>query len=226
MGLPHRDRDAGCPAAVQLAKARVAVALGVLLDVLVPQDLKRDVLALQLAVNRCPIRLGAAAVPLLLPGCGKELPFEHRVGHVGRQGPTETGGSEPLQRQPNRRRRHADPTGDLVAGHPGGIQPKHVAHLAHRDPLCWHRPLPWQKPKERTLSGPAETPSNRATSSRNAERNHLGTASDIKSEWRARSSRNPGRLPSESAAQWPEVGNVIRASERNRHDVTDFPAVH
>lgn len=21
-----------------------------------------------------------------------------------------------------------------------GIQPKHVAHLAHRDPLCWHRP--------------------------------------------------------------------------------------
>src|SRR5205814_9474786 len=60
-------------------------------------------------------------------------------------------------------------------------------------------PLPWQKPKERTLSGPAETPSNRATSSRNAERNHLGTASDIKSEWCARSSRNAGRLPSESA---------------------------
>jgi hypothetical protein len=57
---------------------------------------------------------------------------------------------------------------------------------------------PWQKPKERTLSGPAETPSNRATSSRNGGRNHLGTPSDIKSEWRARSSRNPGRLPSES----------------------------
>ena len=52
----------------------------------------------------------------------------------------------------------ADPAGDLVAGYPGGLQPKHVAHLAHRDPLCWHRPLPWQKPKERTLSGPAETP--------------------------------------------------------------------
>jgi hypothetical protein len=45
----------------------------------------------------------------------------------------------------------------------------------------------------------AETPSNRATSSRNGGRNHLGTPSDIKSEWRARSSRNPGRLPSESA---------------------------
>jgi hypothetical protein len=63
--------------------------------------------------------------------------------------------------------------------------------LAHRDPLCWHRPLPRQKPKEQTLSGPAETLS--------SGRNHLGTASDIKSEWWARSSRNPGRLPSESA---------------------------
>ncbi len=137
-------------------------------------------LALQLTVNRGPIGLGATAVPLLLSGCSEELPFEHRVGHVGWQRPAETGGSEPLQRQPNRRRRHANTAGDLVAGHTGGIQPKHVAHLAHRDPLCWHRPLQWQKPKERTLSGPAETPSNRATSSRNAERNHLGTASDIK----------------------------------------------
>ena len=87
----------------------------------------------------------------------------------------------------------------IIAGHTGGIQPKHIAHLAHRDPLCWHRPLPRQKPKEGTLSGSAETPFNRATSSRNAERNHLGRASDIKSERRARSSRNAGRLPSESA---------------------------
>jgi hypothetical protein len=43
--------------------------------------------------------------------------------------------------------------------------------------------------------------SNRATSFRNAERNHLGTPSEIKSEWCARSSRKPGRLPSESARE-------------------------
>src|SRR5438067_10323309 len=85
MGLPHRDRDPRCPATVQLAKTRVAIALGILFDVLVPQDLKRDVLALQLAVNRWPIGLGATAVPLLLSGCSEELPFEHRVGHVGWQ---------------------------------------------------------------------------------------------------------------------------------------------
>jgi hypothetical protein len=57
-----------------------------------------------------------------------------------------------------------------------------------------------QKPKERTLIGPAEAPSNRATSSRNAGRNHLGTPSEIKSECRATSSRIRGRLPPESAA--------------------------
>jgi hypothetical protein len=96
MALPRRDRDAGRPAAVQLARPRVAVAIGILLDVLVPQDLQRDVLALPLAANRRPIRRGAAAVPLLLAGGGEELPFEHRVGHVGRQWPTEPGGSEPL----------------------------------------------------------------------------------------------------------------------------------
>src|SRR5215471_558607 len=47
---------------------------------------------------------------------------------------------------------------------------------------------------------PAETPLNRAKSSRNAGRNHLGTPSDIKSEWWATSSRIRGRLHLESAA--------------------------
>src|SRR5690242_21107700 len=42
---------------------------------------------------------------------------------------------------------------------------------------------PVQKPKERTLTGPAEASPNRARSSRNGGRNHLGTPSDIKSEW-------------------------------------------
>ena len=49
-----------------MSEPRVAVAVGILLDVLVPQDLQRDVLALQLPVNRCPVRLGAAAMPLLM----------------------------------------------------------------------------------------------------------------------------------------------------------------
>jgi hypothetical protein len=37
MGLPHRDRELAFPAAVQFAEARIAVALGIALDVLVPE---------------------------------------------------------------------------------------------------------------------------------------------------------------------------------------------
>jgi hypothetical protein len=84
VGLPHRDRDAGRPAAVQLAEARVAVAVGILLDVLVPQDLQRDVLAPQLAMKRDPIGLGAATMPLLGADRGKELRLQRRVGHLRR----------------------------------------------------------------------------------------------------------------------------------------------
>jgi hypothetical protein len=59
--LPHRDRDPRCPAAVQFAEAGVAIAVGMPLDVLVPQDLQRDVLALQLAVDCRPVGFGAAS---------------------------------------------------------------------------------------------------------------------------------------------------------------------
>jgi hypothetical protein len=58
---------------------------------------------------------------------------------------------------------------------------------------------PVQKPKERTLFGPAEAPPTWATSSRNGGRNHPGTPSELKSEWWARSSRIRGRVPPESA---------------------------
>src|ERR1700758_1966048 len=203
MGLPHRHRNPRRPAAVQLAKPRIAIAVGVLLDVLVPQHLQGDVLALELAVKRRPIGLGTATVPLLLADRGKELRFQRGVGELRRQRPPEPGVGEPLQCQPHGRRRNTYSAGNLVAGQPGGLQPKHVAHLAHCDPLCWHRPLPWQKPKERTLSGPAETPPTRATSSRNGGRNHLGTPGEIKSDWRATSSRIRGRLPPESAHKRP-----------------------
>jgi hypothetical protein len=38
MRLPHRDREPASPATVQLAEARIAIPVGMLLDVLVPQD--------------------------------------------------------------------------------------------------------------------------------------------------------------------------------------------
>src|SRR5580658_6919044 len=61
--------------------------VGMLLDVLVPQDLQRDVLALQLSMDRGPIGLVAAAMALLGADRGKELRFQHGVSHLGRQWP-------------------------------------------------------------------------------------------------------------------------------------------
>src|SRR5271169_269099 len=88
-----------------------------------------------------------------------------------------------------------------------------------RCPLCWH-PLPLQKPKERTLVGPAEAlPTGR---------HHPGTPSEIKSECRARSSRIRKRLPPESAGMpfWRSMFRrkrrkaVARNFQAARHDAT------
>jgi hypothetical protein len=46
---------------------------------------------------------------------------------------------------------------------------------------------PVQKPKERTLIGPAEAPRNRATSSRNAERDQIRMVGEIIADWRTTS---------------------------------------
>ena len=77
----------------------------------------------------------------------------------------------------------------------------HSAHMAHGCPLCWH-PVPLGKVKG-TVSAPAEAPFRsppiRATSFRKGGRNHLGTPSDIKSDWWATSSRIRERLRPKSA---------------------------
>jgi len=82
-------------------------------------------LVLQLPMKRRPVGLDAAAVPLLGADGGKKLRFQRGVRRLGRAMASRPGGSEPLQRQPNRRRRHNPPGGTiLVAGYTGGIQPK------------------------------------------------------------------------------------------------------
>src|SRR5439155_25229974 len=204
VGLPHRDRQPRRPTAVQLAEARIAIPFRATLDVLDPQHRQGDVLAFQVAMNLSPIGLGMTPMALLGAGRREQRRLQRAVGHLRRQWPAQPGTGQSLQGQPDRRRRNADSEGNLVEPDPGGSQTKHFAHLAHHCPLCWH-PLPVQKPKERTLFGPAEAPLNRATLSRNAGRNYLGTPGEIKSEWWATSSRIRGRLPPESAAGYSRL---------------------
>jgi hypothetical protein len=61
VALAHRDRELAFPDSVQLAEARVAVALRVARDVFVPLDRQRDVLALEFAMDARPVGLGLTA---------------------------------------------------------------------------------------------------------------------------------------------------------------------
>src|SRR5215831_2855870 len=81
---------------------RVAIALRLMLDVLVPQDRQRDVLALQLAMDGCPVGLDMTTMALLGPGVGKQPCLKHRIGHLFRQRPTEAGSFETAKRRPHR----------------------------------------------------------------------------------------------------------------------------
>ena len=63
--LPHRQRQRLLERPIELAKADVAVPARMGGDVFVPDDLQRDVLALQLAMNRRPVRLGVKPMAAL-----------------------------------------------------------------------------------------------------------------------------------------------------------------
>ena len=100
-------------------------------DVLIPQHRQRDVLALELAVDLGPIGLDAVAITLLGADRREQCRLQSGVGHLRRQWPAEPGARQPLQRQPDSRRRNTYAAGNLVEPDPGGPQTKHFAHSAH-----------------------------------------------------------------------------------------------
>jgi hypothetical protein len=94
---------------------------------------------------------------------------------VGRQRPTETGGSEPLQRQPDGRGRHADPAAISSPNTPEAFNRSTSRTWTSQSSLLASSP-PVAKAKGADAKRSAETPSNRATSSRSGGRNHLNAA--------------------------------------------------
>jgi len=90
--------------------------------------------------------------------------------------------------------------------------------------LCWHPCPPVAKPKERTLSKPAETPCDRClprrTSSPNGRRNHLGTPSEITPDSRATSPRNPHHaFDFEKLVDWQPEDRELNHIWRESHIV-------
>jgi hypothetical protein len=190
VGLAHRDRELALPAAVKVAEAGVAVALRIALDVFVPEERQRDVLALELPLDVRPVGLGLPPVAVPRPGLREQPRLERGIGHLVGQWPAQPGGLEASDGRADRRRGHADPTGDLTVRYTANeLQPKHFAHMAHGHSLCWH-PVP---PSESRRSGPESASRGtgpRARSSRNGGRHHLGMAGGIMLEQRAASPRN------------------------------------
>lgn len=103
VALTHRHRQPTFPAAVELAEARVAVAVRVALDVLIPQDRKRHVFALEFAMDADPIRLGVATMPLLGGGDAVQACFQNFVGHLVSKRPAQPRRCKALQRLAHRR---------------------------------------------------------------------------------------------------------------------------
>src|SRR5215510_14366594 len=106
-----------------------------LLDIFVPQNRERDVLALEFALDHCPVRFGLAAMALLRPGVLVQLGFEDRVGEVVRQRPGQPGLRKSLYGLTDRRRREPCSPSDLVFGNSDRTKTQNLAHLAHRNSL-------------------------------------------------------------------------------------------
>ena len=87
MHLPHRRRQLRFKAAIEFAKPRIAVAARVGRDIFVPDDQQSDVLALQLPMDRRPIRLGVAAVSSLAPAIGVKRSLQFGIADPLRQRP-------------------------------------------------------------------------------------------------------------------------------------------
>ena len=104
VGLAHDHRQLGCEGPVQLAEARIAQAIRLLGDVLLPQDRQGDMLALQLAMDGDPVRLRLPRRPGLGAAFAVKPLFKLAVAEPLRQRPAQTRGVEPNRGEADRAR--------------------------------------------------------------------------------------------------------------------------
>ena len=132
--LAHGRREPALPAPVELAEPAVAVAVGMLRPVLLPQQSQRHVLAPQLAMDHRPVRPS-----LHPPGHAAHRLEQHRLEcpirqHLG-QRPDEARPRGALEIVTQRRLPDAEARGDLAHRKAVGSQPQGIPDLPHRQPL-------------------------------------------------------------------------------------------
>jgi hypothetical protein len=117
--LPHRRRQLRFKAAIEFAKARVAVTAGIGRDIFVPDDQQRDMLAFQLTMHRRPSRLRVTPMSSLASAIGVERLLQLGVAQTFPKRPRKPGARQPAQRLPDRGWREAQTPRDLARRHPG-----------------------------------------------------------------------------------------------------------
>ena len=113
MRLPHRHGQLRFEGAIKLAEPRIAVTAWIRGDIFVPDDQQGDVLALQLAMDRRPIRLRQAAMAAFAAPIGVKRRLQIAVAQPFRQRPSEPRALDALQRLPHGRGRDAKAPRDL-----------------------------------------------------------------------------------------------------------------
>jgi hypothetical protein len=112
--LPHRHRQPRLPAAIEFAEPRIPISVRMTRDVLVPHDRQRHVLALEVLVDRRPIRIGMAPVTGLLASPREQDLLQSGIGLVRGNTLRHPGRRHAAQRQTHRRGRNPNPDTDLA----------------------------------------------------------------------------------------------------------------
>ena len=130
------------PATVEIAKPAVAVTHGMNGAVFLPEQRQRHTRALELAVDRRPVRLrlnkAAGAADRV-----EQPRFQLGFRHLRRKRPRERGPFNPLQILTGRALPDAEARRDLTGRQSAGVKPQRFSDLPHRQtlhaPLCPYR---------------------------------------------------------------------------------------
>ena len=133
MALAHDRREPARPAAVVLAKGRVAVAVRMLATIFVPEQRKGDPRPLQFPVDRRPVRLGELA-PLRGWRRREQSALQRLVVQPLGQRPGQAGHLGAAQILRHCAATHADAGSDLAGGPTSCVQPQDILDLPHRQP--------------------------------------------------------------------------------------------
>ena len=153
MDLPHGRRQPALPLAVELAEARIAVALGIAHPMLLPQQHEGDARPAQLAMDGQPIRLGLAPRAGRAAGAGEQQRFQRRFAERRRQRPAEPGRRSARQVVTHGAARYTRAARDRpVAGAALMLQAENLSDTTHRRSLGWHR-LPPSLTRDGSLCG-------------------------------------------------------------------------